>query len=100
MTNLLTNASKYTPAGTTVTVTGTAAGFTVHDDGPGFPPELAPRAFERFTRGDAARTRAGGAGLGLSLVEAIVAAHGGTVALASAPATPPSPSPSRPLTLG
>ena len=36
-------------------------------------------------RGDVARTRAGGAGLGLSLVEAIVAAHGGTVALASAP---------------
>ncbi len=83
--NLLTNARKYTPAGSTVTVTGTASGFTVHDDGPGFPDELAPRAFERFTRGDAARTRAGGAGLGLSLVEAIVAAHGGAVALRSAP---------------
>ena len=32
-----------------------AAGFTVHDDGPGFSPDLAPRAFERFTRGDAAQ---------------------------------------------
>ncbi len=85
VTNLLTNAGKYTPAGTTITVTGSADGFTVHDDGPGFSPELAPRAFERFTRGDAARTRAGGAGLGLSMVEAIVAAHGGTVALTSAP---------------
>ncbi|PKH37502.1 two-component system, OmpR family, sensor kinase [Nocardioides alpinus] len=85
VTNLLTNARKYTPPGSTVTVTGTAAGFTVHDDGPGFPADLAPRAFERFTRGDAARTRAGGAGLGLSLVEAIVAAHGGTVDLVSAP---------------
>lgn len=85
VTNLLANARKYTPAGSTVTVTGTATGFTVHDDGPGFPPDLAPRAFERFVRGDAARTRAGGAGLGLSLVEAIVAAHGGRVALASAP---------------
>jgi two-component system OmpR family sensor kinase len=85
VTNLLANAGKYTPAGTTVTVTGSAGGFTVHDDGPGFSPELAPRAFERFTRGDAARTRAGGAGLGLSLVEAIVAAHGGTVELTSAP---------------
>ncbi|MCW2735582.1 HAMP domain-containing sensor histidine kinase [Nocardioides sp.] len=85
VTNLLTNARKYTPAGSTVTVTGTAQGFTVHDDGPGFAPELAPRAFERFTRGDAARTRAGGAGLGLSMVQAIVAAHGGTVDLASAP---------------
>ncbi len=83
--NLLTNARKYTPAGSTITVTGTTGGFTVHDDGPGFAPELAARAFERFTRGDLARTRAGGAGLGLSLVEAIVAAHGGTVRLTSAP---------------
>ncbi|WP_224274798.1 sensor histidine kinase [Nocardioides lacusdianchii] len=85
VTNLLTNARKYTPDGSTVTVTGNPSGFTVHDDGPGFSPELAPRAFERFVRGDVARTRAGGAGLGLSLVEAIVAAHGGTVALTSAP---------------
>jgi two-component system OmpR family sensor kinase len=85
VTNLLTNARKYTPAGSTVTVTGTPHGFTVHDDGPGFPADLAPRAFERFVRGDAARTRAGGAGLGLSLVEAIVEAHGGSVSLASAP---------------
>lgn len=84
-TNLLTNARKYTPPGSTVTVTAGPDGFTVHDDGPGFPPDLAPRAFERFTRGDAARTRAGGAGLGLSLVEAIVAAHRGSVALASRP---------------
>ena len=57
----------------------------MHDDGPGFSPELALRAFERFIRGDVARTRAGGAGLGLSIVEAIVAAHGGTVTLTSAP---------------
>jgi two-component system OmpR family sensor kinase len=86
--NLLANARKHTPPGSTVTLTGTAgatgAGFTVHDDGPGFPPDLAPRAFERFTRGDAARTR-GGAGLGLSLVEAIVGAHGGAVTLDSRP---------------
>ena len=84
--NLLANARKHTPPGSTVTVTGTAgatgAGFTVHDDGPGFAPDLGPRAFERFTRGDAARTR-GGAGLGLSLVEAIVGAHGGAVTLDS-----------------
>ena len=85
VTNLLTNARKYTPAGSTVTVTGSPRGFTVHDDGPGFPAGLAPRAFERFVRGDAARTRVGGAGLGLSLVQAIVAAHGGSVDLASAP---------------
>ncbi len=83
--NLLTNARKHTPAGTTVTVAGRRSGFTVHDDGPGFPADLAPRAFERFVRGDAARTRSGGAGLGLSLVEAIVAAHGGSVDLTTAP---------------
>lgn len=82
--NLLTNARKHTPPGSTVTVTATDRGFTVHDDGPGFAPGLAPHAFERFTRGDAARTR-GGAGLGLSLVEAIVGAHGGTVTLDSRP---------------
>ena len=86
--NLLTNARKHTPPGSTVTVTGssgpTGAGFTVHDDGPGFAPGLVPRAFERFTRGDAARTR-GGVGLGLSLVQAIVGAHGGAVSLDSRP---------------
>jgi two-component system OmpR family sensor kinase len=87
VTNLLTNARKYTPPGTTVTVTADGRGFAVHDDGPGFPPELVDHAFERFTRGDAARTREVGssAGLGLAIVQAIVAAHGGTVALRSAP---------------
>jgi two-component system OmpR family sensor kinase len=100
VTNLLANARKHTPAGTTVTVTGTLDGqgadFLVHDDGPGFPPDLAATAFERFVRGDASRTRAaadgsvphsGGAGLGLSLVEAIVAAHGGTVTLDTHPSS-------------
>ena len=85
--NLLVNARTYTPAGTTVTVRGWSGGFAVHDDGPGFPPGLVPVAFERFTRGDAARSRGGdsGAGLGLSLVHAIVTAHGGIVNLASQP---------------
>ena len=85
VTNLLTNARKHTPAGTVVTVTGRPGGFTVHDDGPGFPPDLVDDAFERFARGDVARTREGGVGLGLALVDAIVGAHGGRVALASAP---------------
>ncbi len=87
VTNLLTNARKHTPAGTTVTVAADAGGFSVRDDGPGFPDDLADRAFERFTRGDAARTREVGssAGLGLALVRAIVAAHGGSVTLASRP---------------
>lgn len=85
ITNLLTNARKYTPAGTTVTVTVRPDGFDVHDDGPGFPPDLVGSAFERFTRGDASRHRSDGVGLGLALVQAIVAAHGGSVGLASVP---------------
>ena len=85
VTNLLTNARKHTPPGTTVTVTASQDGFVVHDDGPGFPQELAGRAFERFVRADEARSRAGGAGLGLALVEAIINAHGGRVTLTSRP---------------
>jgi two-component system, OmpR family, sensor kinase len=48
----------------------------VTDGGPGFSPDLAGRAFERFARGDAARTR-GGTGLGLAIVRSIAEAHGG-----------------------
>ena len=88
VTNLLTNARKHTPAGTTVTVVGRPGptpGFEVRDDGPGFPPALVDVAFERFARGDQARERSGGAGLGLALVQAIVTSLGGTVSLASVP---------------
>jgi two-component system, OmpR family, sensor kinase len=87
VTNLLTNARRYTPAGTTVTVRVRRGGISVHDDGPGFPPDLVGTAFERFARGDASRTRAGqgGVGLGLSLVKAIAVAHGGSVRLESTP---------------
>lgn len=85
--NLLTNARKYTPEGTTVTVAVRRDGFSVHDNGPGFPDGVAEHAFERFVRGDAARTRGEevGVGLGLALVQAIVSAHGGRVALTSRP---------------
>ncbi|MEO5851776.1 MAG: HAMP domain-containing sensor histidine kinase, partial [Nocardioides sp.] len=87
VTNLLTNARKHTPPGTTVTVAARPGVLTVHDDGPGFPPALVPTAFERFARADTARTRTpeSGAGLGLALVEAIAGAHDGSVALASVP---------------
>lgn len=88
ITNLLNNARNHTPAGTTVTVTATSrpeeVRIAVHDDGPGLPPELVDEAFDRFTRGDSSRTRAsGGAGLGLSLVSAIVEAHGGRTEVSS-----------------
>ena len=49
----------------------------VRDQGPGFPPAFLPRAFERFTRADEARSR-GGTGLGLAIASAIAIAHGGT----------------------
>lgn len=61
----------------------------VRDDGPGMPADVAARAFERFYRAEASRTRVGtsttGSGLGLSIVAALVAAHGGTVEAATAP---------------
>jgi two-component system OmpR family sensor kinase len=57
-----------------------AATLEVSDDGPGFPSEVLHSAFERFVRGDESRTHGGsGAGLGLSIVRAVVTAHGGTV---------------------
>ena len=52
------------------------------DAGPGFPPDFVPRAFDRFSRADEARSP-GGAGLGLAIVEAIARAHGGEAQLAS-----------------
>jgi two-component system OmpR family sensor kinase len=58
--------------------------FHVSDEGPGFPPGLLPRAFERFSRADEART-AGGAGLGLAIAEAIARAHGGSAHAANLP---------------
>jgi two-component system OmpR family sensor kinase len=56
----------------------------VRDEGPGFPPEFVAEAFERFTRADQARPR-GGAGLGLSIVQAIARAHGGEARAANDP---------------
>src|SRR5690606_35127211 len=87
-TNLLTNAGRHTPDGTIVTVRvqDGPPRVEVHDDGPGLPPELVPVVWERFTRGDSARTRGvGGAGLGMSLVQAIMSAHGGSASVTSEP---------------
>ena len=55
---------------------------TVTDEGRGFPPGFAGRAFERFSRGDDVRGR-GGSGLGLAIVQAIAQAHGGTAGIAA-----------------
>jgi len=88
--NLLANAHTHTPEGTTVTVGVSAAGdhavLRVVDGGPGIPAELQPHIFERFARGDSSRSRAAGStGLGLSIVHAVVTAHGGSVTVASEP---------------
>jgi two-component system, OmpR family, sensor kinase len=82
--NLLDNARVHTPPGSPVRVRVAAVGdeavLDVSDEGPGMAPEVAARVFERFYRGDPARSRdTGGAGLGLSIVAAIVESHGGTV---------------------
>jgi two-component system OmpR family sensor kinase len=89
--NLLVNVRSHTPATTPARVSvqrnGAWVEVTVADDGPGIPEEDQPRIFERFWRGDPSRGRtgAGGAGLGLSIVDALVRAHGGTVSVKSKP---------------
>jgi two-component system OmpR family sensor kinase len=112
--NLMSNAGKHTPEGSTITVAlraGESEGdpapggamlergvrpavprveLSITDDGPGIPPELLPDLFERFTRGDTSRARdleAAGksTGLGLAIVDAVVAAHGGSITVTSRP---------------
>ncbi|MEU6068848.1 HAMP domain-containing sensor histidine kinase [Streptomyces sp. NPDC047082] len=61
----------------TATVHGAGLQLRVTDDGPGFPPEFLPRAFDRFARAEASRTSEG-SGLGLAFVHAVATAHGGT----------------------
>ena len=82
--NLLENARVHTPPTTPIQVRVRADGpdgvLSVHDEGEGLDPEVASQVFERFFRGDPSRSSStGGAGLGLSIVAAIVRAHGGTV---------------------
>jgi signal transduction histidine kinase len=87
--NLGQNAIRHTPADGSVTIGAHAAGSSVvlevRDTGEGIAAEDLPRVFERFYRGDPARTREAGAGLGLALARGIVEAHGGNIRVASTP---------------
>jgi two-component system, OmpR family, sensor kinase len=111
--NLLSNAGKHTPPGSTISVAlavldattplqaaasvqrGTLpppprVELSITDDGPGIPSELLPDLFERFTRGDTSRSREASAagkstGLGLAIVDAVVAAHSGCITVTSRP---------------
>lgn len=87
--NLLSNAVKFTPGGGAVTVrvrpAGTDCRLVVADTGPGMHAEEVSRAFDRFWRGERARS-VSGTGLGLAIVAELVRGHGGTVTIGSLPA--------------
>jgi signal transduction histidine kinase len=87
--NLLTNAFRFSPAGSSVGLSVAPAPggvlFEVTDQGPGIPPEERERVFERFHQLASARPRSDGVGLGLSISREIVRAHGGKIAVDEAP---------------
>jgi signal transduction histidine kinase len=87
--NLLDNALRHAPPGSPVVVrVGAVPGprVSVVDQGPGFPAPFAARAFDRFTRADASRSRdTGGTGLGLAIARSVVEAHGGRIWIEAAP---------------
>jgi two-component system sensor histidine kinase KdpD len=84
--NLLENAIKYTPPGTSITLSALVREqevlVSVADRGPGIPPEAGERIFEKFVRG---KHVGGGAGLGLAICQGIVSAHGGRIWLGNLP---------------
>jgi two-component system sensor histidine kinase BaeS len=81
--NLAANALRHTPDGGNIRLTAERTSghvlLTVWDNGPGIPSEHLPHIFDRFYKADASRKAAGGSGLGLSIVKAIIERHGGTV---------------------
>ena len=81
--NLAANALRYTPEGGEIVLSSSVVPdgsmLSVRDSGPGIPEENLPLIFERFYKVDAARKAAGGSGLGLSIVKAIVERHGGRI---------------------
>jgi signal transduction histidine kinase len=91
--NLADNAVKYNqPKGGVIMSlqkSGNMAEFTIANTGQGIPPEILPRVFDRFFRGDAAHSQTvDGCGLGLSIVQWIISAHDGTIKIESAAAKP------------
>lgn len=88
LSNLVSNALRYTPPGGTITLAGelraSGVALCVRDTGSGIAPDALARIFDRFYRADAARTGSQGeSGLGLAIAKAIVEAHGGTISAAS-----------------
>jgi signal transduction histidine kinase len=87
--NLIGNAVNHTPAGSNVHASvhrdGAAIVLTVEDNGPGVPPELRDRIFDRFVRGEGDAGTRSGSGLGLAIVKAVADSHGGSVHLESPP---------------
>ncbi len=90
--NLLDNAVKYSPAGSTIRLVlsgaetsgnpGGSVRLAIEDEGPGIPQDKASLVFDRFYRVDEGRTRdAGGAGLGLAIAKWAVEVHGGVITL-------------------
>src|SRR5213078_1208080 len=84
LTNLLSNAAKFSPKGDVVSVnvrrSGARLKISVSDHGPGIPPEFQDRIFQKFSQADSSDRRAkGGTGLGLSISKAIVEKHGGSL---------------------
>ena len=87
--NIVGNALVHTPPATPIELRvdadGRAARIAVIDHGPGMPPDVAARVTQRFYRADPARARhRGGSGLGMSIADAAVIAHGGEIAVDSA----------------
>jgi heavy metal sensor kinase len=90
LTNVLDNAVKYGPPGSTVTIRVRRAGdqalVAIADEGPGIPAEHRERIFHRFFRVDEARTRdRGGSGLGLAIAKWAIDVHGGTISVDQRP---------------
>ena len=86
LSNLIENEIAHLPVGCQITIRlrsrEGSAKLVIEDNGPGFPPDISARAFERFVRGKHSH----GHGLGLAFVDAVVRAHGGTATISDSPA--------------